>query len=79
MGDLLLDWAATQPADASALLEMAEAAWQRCLELGEHPELSGSVQGRGSHLAAHNLAVVCEGLGRIDEAQALRRRYPPQP
>jgi tetratricopeptide (TPR) repeat protein len=77
LGDLLLDWAATQPADGLALLEMAEAAWRRCLELGEHPEQTGSVQGRGSHLAAHNLAVICEGLGRVDEAAALRQQFPP--
>jgi tetratricopeptide (TPR) repeat protein len=77
LGDLMLDWAATQPADGLALLEMAEAAWRRCLELGEHPEQTGSVQGRGSHLAAHNLAVICEGLGRAEEAAAFRRAYPP--
>jgi hypothetical protein len=75
LGDLLLDWTATRPGDALALLEMAEAAWRRCLELGERPEHSGSVQGRGSHLAAHNLALVCEGLGRGDEARALRLRF----
>jgi tetratricopeptide (TPR) repeat protein len=77
LGDLMLDWAATQPADAAALLGLAEAAWQRCLEIGERPDQAGSVQGRGSHLAAHNLAVVCEGLGDNARAQVLRLRYPP--
>lgn len=62
LGDLLLDWAAESPADAAALLPMAEAAWQRCLAIGERPDLPGSVQGRGSHLAAHNLAVIRGGF-----------------
>jgi glycosyltransferase involved in cell wall biosynthesis len=76
LGDLLLDWAAEQPSDAGQLLPMAQAAWQRCLEIGERPDQPGSVAGRGSFLAAHNLAVVCDGLGRGQEAAALRTRYP---
>lgn len=72
LGDLLLDWAAGRPACADKLLPMAEAAWTRCLEIGERPDLSGAVQGRGSHLAAQNLAVVYEGLGRSAQAAALR-------
>jgi hypothetical protein len=55
---------------------MAEAAWQRCLALGEHPEQPGAVAGRGSYLAAHNLAVVLEGTDRPSEAAALRAAYP---
>jgi len=43
--------------------------------LGEHPELPGAVAGRGSHLAAHNLALVLDGTGRPEEAQALRQRF----
>lgn len=76
LGDLLLDWAAEQPARAGQLLPMIEQAWRHCLVLGERPELSGAVAGRGSHLAAHNLALVLEGTGRADEAAALRRRWP---
>lgn len=59
LGDLLLDQAQQDPDHAQAhWLPLAEAAWQRCLEIGERPDLDGSVQGRGSHLAAHNLAVL---------------------
>jgi hypothetical protein len=76
LGDLLLDLAAERPELADELLPMMEAAWHRCLELGEHPELSGTVAGRGSHLAAHNLALVLDATGRADEAQALRRQHP---
>lgn len=76
LGDLLLDWAAEAPSLAGELLPMAQQAWQRCLEIGEQPGLSGAVRGRGSWLAAHNLAVVLDGLGQADEAAALRTRHP---
>ncbi|MFY7866148.1 glycosyltransferase [Roseateles sp.] len=75
LGDLLLDCAADDPAQGEALLPLIEDAWRRCLEIGERPDLSGAVQGRGSHLAAHNLALVLEGTGRPEEAQALRQAY----
>ncbi len=58
LGDLFLDWAAEQPALADQLLPMAEQAWQRCLEIGERPDLEGAVVGRGSTLARHNLALL---------------------
>ncbi len=75
LGDLLLDFAAEQPARASALLPMAEAAWRQCLELGEQPEQVGAVKGRGSSLAAHNLAILLAGTGRESEARKLRDTY----
>lgn len=73
LGDLLLDGAAEVPERSDDWLPMAEVAWTRCLEIGERPDLPGAVQGRGSHLAAHNLAVLYEGLGRIDHALAMNR------
>lgn len=76
LGDLLLDLAATRPGQAGELLPMAEAAWRRCLELGERPEQTGAVAGRGSFLAAHNLAVVLDGTDRPAEAAALRAAHP---
>lgn len=76
LGDLLLDLAATQPGQAGELLPMAEAAWRRCLELGERPGQAGAVAGRGSFLAAHNLAVVLDGTDRPAEAAALRAAHP---
>jgi hypothetical protein len=57
------------------LLAQAEQAWRRCLEIGERPDQPGAVQGRGSHLAAFNLALVLEGTGRAAEAAALRSRF----
>ncbi len=72
LGDLLLDWAADEPARAGELLPMIEAAWTRCLEIGERPDLEGAVAGRGSTLAAHNLALLYEMLNQ--PMQALRCR-----
>lgn len=75
-GDLLLDLAARQPAHGDTLLPMIETAWRHCLTLGERPDLPETVPGRGSWLAAHNLAVVMEGTGRCGEAATLRAAYP---
>jgi glycosyltransferase involved in cell wall biosynthesis len=76
LGDLLLDLAAGQPQHAAVLLPMIEAAWRRCLALGERPDLPATVPGRGSSLAAFNLALVLEGTGRAAEARALREQHP---
>ena len=75
LGDLLLDWAAEEPARASELLPMVESSWLRCLEIGERPDLEGSVAGRGSSLAARNLAVLYEGTGRAIEALKYRQAH----
>jgi hypothetical protein len=72
LGDLLLDWAADEPARAGELLPMIEAAWTRCLEIGERPELEGAVSGRGSTLAAHNLALLYETLNQPARAARCR-------
>jgi glycosyltransferase involved in cell wall biosynthesis len=65
VGDLLLDFAADCPQHATQLLPMIEAAWQRCLAIGERPDLDGAVAGRGSHLAAHNLALLRAGAAAV--------------
>jgi hypothetical protein len=75
LGDVMLDWAAQAPERATERLAQAEQAWSLCLAMGERPDITGSVQGRGSHLAAHNLALVYEGTGREAAAQALRERF----
>jgi glycosyltransferase involved in cell wall biosynthesis len=74
LGDLLLDWALAEPARAAELLPMIESSWLRAVEIGERPELPDSVRGRGSFLAAHNLAAFHASLGRDDEAQRWRER-----
>lgn len=74
LGDLLLDWAALNPATAfQELLPLVESSWLKCLELGDQPGLAGAVRGRGSHLAAHNLAVLYAGLGDTKQAEHYRQ------
>ena len=75
LGDLLLDWATEEPARAGELLPMIESAWLRCLEIGERPDLEGSVAGRGTTLAARNLIVLYEGTGRALEALKLKQSH----
>lgn len=59
LGNLLLDRAMSDPAQAiGQWLPLAGSAWERCLEIGERPDLDGSVHGRGSHLARHNLDIL---------------------
>jgi len=73
LGDLLLDWAVLNPAKAyQDLLPMVESCWRKCLEIGERPMLAGSVRGRGSYLAAQNLAVLYDGVGNQSEAEKFR-------
>lgn len=72
LGDLLLDWAACEPARAGELLPMVEECWQRCLQLGDRQDLDGAVMGRGSYLAAHNLVVLYENLGMAEQAACYR-------
>ena len=66
LGNLALDRALADPAEAIGhWLPLAASAWERCLAIGERPELEGSVEGRGSHLAQHNLAVLRAQLGSL--------------
>lgn len=73
MGDLYLAVAGREPDKAlSDHLPLAEFAWKKCLELGERQDLDGSVAGRGSHMPAHNLAVMYETLGLAEPAARYR-------
>ncbi len=74
LGDLLLDWAASAPARAGELLPMIEASWLRAIEIGERPDLHDTVRGRGSFLAAHNLAVFHFSLGNAAQAARWQAR-----
>ena len=73
VGDLYLEAASQDPGRAlSEFLPVVELAWKRCLEIGERPDLDGAVAGRGGHMAAHNLAVFYETLGRGEQAAEYR-------
>ena len=74
LGDLLLDWAASAPERGAELLPMIESSWVRAIEIGERPELHDTVSGRGSFLAAHNLAVFHASLGHEQQALCWRER-----
>lgn len=59
VGNLALDRATADPERAlSDWLPFAASAWERCLVIGERPELEGSMRGCGSHLARENLEAV---------------------
>ncbi|MCS6766356.1 MAG: glycosyltransferase family 2 protein, partial [Candidatus Protistobacter heckmanni] len=70
LGDLMLEWAGLNPDTArEELIPIVEASWLKCLELGDQPYLEGSVKGRGSHLAALNLAIVYAGMGDEEKSR----------
>jgi hypothetical protein len=75
LGNLLLDRAMLDPEQAiEHWLPLAVTAWERCLTIGERPDLEGSVAGRGSHLAQHNIDAVRSQLallgGQLERDQA---------
>jgi len=74
LGDVLLDWAAHDASRGAALVPLIESAWQRAVAIGERPELPDSVHGRGSFLAAHNLAVLYDGLQQGERARHWREQ-----
>lgn len=63
LGDVLLTHATENPSAGAGLLPLIDDAWSRCLELGDTLDLPGSVAGRGSHLAEHNLRVLRGQIG----------------
>lgn len=71
VGHVLLKHALAHPGEAGPLLELIEASWLRCLELGDG-SMSGSIKGKGSHLAAQNLVMFYETQGRTREADEVR-------
>lgn len=79
IGDLLIDWSASEPAQAAQLVPHAIDAFLNCLDIGETPNVGRSVAGRGSHLAAHNLALLYEFSGQLDKAREVRERFRNRP
>jgi len=66
LGDILFDQALAEPAQAIGhWLPLAQAAWERCLAIGERPDLDGSVAGRGSYLAQQSLDIVRSQLATL--------------
>jgi len=74
LGNLLHDRARTDPARAlDQWLPLAIGSWERCLEIGERPELEGSMHGCGSHLARHNLDAARTRMALLSAQQTLSR------
>jgi tetratricopeptide (TPR) repeat protein len=72
-GNAYLNKGVSDPAQALQLwLPRAVQSWQRCLEIGDQPELEGSMRGRGGFLAALNLQVVFSQLGDSVQAELYR-------
>jgi len=74
LGDVLLDAALAQPARAGEWLPQIEQAWLRAIDIGERPDLPDSLRGRGSFLAAQNLAAFHGSLGQAAQAAHWRER-----
>jgi glycosyltransferase involved in cell wall biosynthesis len=69
VAELYLEWASRNVEIAhDELLPVVEAAWLRCLRIGENTEMDGSIEGSGSFRAAANLANFYRILGAADEA-----------
>jgi len=83
MGNLFLTMGSAHPEEAmEKWLPMAEAAWIKCLEIGEHPHSHNYFVGFGSFLAAKNIAVIYGVLGNTDQenkylqlAEELQKKY----
>lgn len=70
LGDLLLDWAMMKPVEMhQELIQMVEASWLKCLEIGEKPDLEGCVKGRGSFFAAYLLSELYSRVGDAARAE----------
>ncbi len=70
LGLVLLDAAANDLGQATQWLSLAEQAFRRCLDIGDQPEMDGSVVGRGSFLAAQQLATVYQMQSRALASKA---------
>jgi glycosyltransferase involved in cell wall biosynthesis len=69
VAELYLEYAYRNPAIAAdELLPVVECAWLKCLQIGEKPGLTSSIEGTGSYRAAEKLANFYAGLGLSEEA-----------
>ena len=63
LGHALIQHARAHPEISDQVVPVAEEAWQTCLTLGDS-NLTGSIVGHGSFLAARELVGLYESLGR---------------
>lgn len=69
LGGLFFEMLLAEPANAGQLAPLARSCWTRCLDIGDRADLTGSLTGRGSFLAAQNLYTLHLVLGREEEAR----------
>lgn len=58
LGNIWLDMAARDPAQAGPALARARGCWEQALRIGEQPALAHAVAGRGSTAPRHNLQLL---------------------
>jgi hypothetical protein len=73
VGCFLMDAASVKPQLATQFMTSIENSFLRCLEIGERPEKSDGVEGRGSFLAAQNLYALYAATGRDERAEHYRQ------
>jgi glycosyltransferase involved in cell wall biosynthesis len=74
VGNLALDQALDRPEQAlDVWLPLAAFAWERCLAIGERPDLECSMRGCGSDLARHNLDAVRTQMALYEARAELER------
>lgn len=73
LGDLFLDYIAVNADMAETYLPMIESAWLKCLSIGDSASIEGSVIGRGSFLAAHNLSILYEFTGMKEKSDIYKQ------
>lgn len=76
LADTLLDRALHDPGRADVYLPLMRSCWKRCLEIGERPDLPGSVRGRGSFSSQHNLSLLDDLEGLALPLNALQLGHP---
>jgi glycosyltransferase involved in cell wall biosynthesis len=73
VAEVYLEWISRNVDLATDLLPVVECAWLKCLQIGENPDLDGSVEGSGSFRPAANLANLYAKLGDTERAAHFRQ------
>lgn len=74
VGRLLLDQMQAHPEQGASLLPMIEESWLKALEIGDQPDLPGSIRGHGSFITAEQLSGLYLALKQLDKAEHFRQR-----
>lgn len=75
VGSLLLEQMNRRPEQGPALLPMMEECWLKALQIGDNPQLAGSVCGRGSFMAAQQLWALYDARNDTEKAATYSTMY----